>query len=125
MELMEYPLADDEAAMLSDLEASNSKSNARGRPRIPESWTQVLNVDKVGLEHIKAKVIANDLLLASSVPNAPVNEPKVNWVPYFYPKEFVKENKAISTLAFALAPSELRRLGVQVTDLRRRLLQKA
>ena len=66
---MEYPLGEENVSDLDVVSASSSKPRPRGRPRIPKSWTQVLNVDAVDLADIKIKVIATDLLMASSVPD--------------------------------------------------------
>ena len=74
-------------------------------------------MDTVDPSDIKIKVLANDLLLAPAVPDAPLEKPDEPWAPHFCPREFVRENKGITTEAFALDPTELRKLGVWVSEM--------
>ena len=45
------------------------KPRSRGRPRIPEKWTRVFNVDTVITEGPRTYEISRDLLLASGMRN--------------------------------------------------------
>ena len=84
-----------------------------------------MSLQGVGLENIKIKKIATDLLLAPGVPDAPVGDDAAPWAPVFCPRIFVRTHKQISTDDFSLEPAVLQKLGAQVTELRSRFLKEA
>ena len=43
--------------------AQSQSTGKRGRPAIPEKWTQVISLDKDNLDSLKTHIIANDLML--------------------------------------------------------------
>ena len=47
------------------------KPRGRGRPRLPEKWTRVFNVDTINAEGPRTYEISRDLLLASGMRNEP------------------------------------------------------
>ena len=123
-EIAEYnqdPLSVDEEATESVPSQSTAK---RGRPRIPEKWTQVISLEHHDLDNLKMHVIATDLLLAEGWPGVTASSLEDEWRPYFFPKAFVKENKDISLEQFALEEKELKELGIEVTKLRAAILSQ-
>ena len=65
------------------------RSGKRGRPRIQECWTGVINASRDAPMRIRLRVLATDLLLAPNLPGAK-GKFLVHWQPYFFPKAFAK-----------------------------------
>ena len=84
-----------------------------------------MSLSQQDIKSIKIKVISTDLLLASGLPDAPVEADAQPWAPAFCPRTFVKDHKDIVTEAFALEPTELQKLGAQASELRSRFLREA
>lgn len=102
--------------MEASVEAQSLRS--RGRPRIPEKWTRVINADTADIDAVRTYQLAPELLMAAGMPKEQLMIGKDTWAPKFFPKQFVKEHQAIKVEDYALAQEDLKRLGQQVTALR-------
>ena len=101
-ELEEYSLDPVEQAEEAEESIQSQSTVKRGRPAIPEKWTQVISMEHHDLENLKTHIIATDLLLAEGYQAQPPSLQEEEWRPYFFSKAFVKENKDIELDAFAL-----------------------
>ena len=54
--------------LIVDGSSHGSASQGRGRPKIQESWTRVINIADINLDNLRTYVIATDLLVASGLP---------------------------------------------------------
>lgn len=97
----------------------------RGRPRIQEKWTRVVNVDTTDSEQFRTFQIGSDLLLAAGLPMNSASWNQGIWEPIFCPRKFVKENSQLTMEGYELDQQELLELGRQVTQLRAQFRIKA
>ena len=63
-ELLEFGHDDDSDEIHRELTISSKSKKQRGRPRIPERWTRVVNVESNSAYDIKTYVVATELLVA-------------------------------------------------------------
>ena len=72
-ELTEFGI--DQAELEDDRDPSiqTQSQQSRGRPRIVEKWTRVINADTAGMGNVKTYSVASDLLVASGLSNDPQN----------------------------------------------------
>ena len=124
-ELTEFGLDHADAADEGDPSIESQSQASRGRPRIPEKWTRVMNVDSANLANIKTHAIASDLLLSSGVPKDSSKKKQPAWAPIFYPKDYVKEHKNIKAQDHELGQEDLMRYGKQVSLIRAGFLNQA
>lgn len=97
----------------------------RGRPRIPERWTRVFDVDDVGGRNQRTFEVKTDLLLASGLPNHIDRRSKDVWAPIFCPRKFVEKDEDPSVGDYVISEVELYETGKQVTQLRQRFRELA
>ena len=104
----------------------NSQSQqSRGRPRIPERWSRVVNVDSTMVYAMKVFQLSSDLLVAQGLQLHTQSQSKVKWVPAFCPKLFVTNRESIGLADYEMVVEELRTYGRHVTHLRRWYQQRA
>jgi len=70
-------------------------------------------------------VLANDLLLAQNLPTHLNNEEEEEWIPAFFPKDFVNTHIGITKENFTINDEELLELGKQVSLIRKNIREKA
>ena len=66
-----------------------------------------------------------ELLLAQNLPTHLNQDQEIGWMPFFFPKDFIKTHLGINTENFALDDNRLLQLGKQVTALRKRIRDKS
>ena len=88
---------------------------SRGRPRIPEKWTRVINVNTADVGRIKTYVLASDLLVAQALPTQSRVSGANGWEPIFFPKQFVKNHSKLIIKDYQLSDEELRQFGADVS----------
>ena len=93
----------------------------RGRPRIQEKWTRVVNVDEAGSDGLRTFQIGPDLLLAAGLPMDSARRNQGDWAPVFCPRRFVKEYPPLTLEEYELDQEELFEYGKQVTLLRNQI----
>ena len=71
---------------------SDSSTDKRGRPRIPEQWTKCISLEHDELTRAKTHVLANDLKLAAAFPKS-IKKGKNKIQPHFISSEFLKDCK--------------------------------
>ena len=54
----------------------SQSQRSRGRPRIQEKWTRVVNVNETDANSVRTYSVANDLLLAAGLPDEPERNPQ-------------------------------------------------
>lgn len=107
-ELSEYdinPLQEDPEAPDS---IEIAPARGRGRPAIPDQWSQVLSLDGGREVRIKTYLVSTDKLLVKGIPPvAPARRDK-QWEPLFFSKNFVKDNPEITLEKFSLSKTKLK-----------------
>ena len=93
-------------------------SRSRGRPSIPDQWSQVLSLDGGNEIRIKTYLISTDKLLVQGIPPVPPTRREKQWQPLFFSKTFVEENPDITLDRFRFSAAQLKNYGVQATKLR-------
>ena len=96
-------------------------SRRRGRPRIPDQWSQVLSLDGEREPRIKAYLVSTDLLYVKGIPSIPPTRRDKHWEPLFFSKSFILNNPEITLEKFRLPDNKLKALGIQATRLRKRI----
>ena len=87
-------------------------SRKRGRPRIPEQWTQVLSLDGGDGIRMKSHLISTDLLLVQGIPNVPPPRRDKKCEPFFFSKSFVQKDPEITLEKYQLSAHRLKVLGI-------------
>ena len=107
-ELTEFMLdpADEEDGP--DPSIPTQSQQSRGRPRIQEKWTRIINVGTADANRVKTYSVANDLLVSSGLPTEPSQRVLQPWTPVFCPKQFVKENSRIKVANYELPDERLK-----------------
>ena len=54
---------------------------ARGRQKIQEKWSRVVNINSASVENLRTFVLASDLLYASALPKSVADNHGVDWAP--------------------------------------------
>jgi len=99
-ELTEFGLdrADEEDDRDPSIQTQSQQS--RGRPRIPEKWTRVINTSVTEVGAVRTFQLASDLLVAAGLSkNKPAKRGQA-WAPEFCPKQFVKDNPRIKVVDY-------------------------
>ena len=102
----------------------SSTQGRRGRPRINEQWTGVINTGSTDIEKYRPRILTTDLMLTPNLPGA-AGKPLKNWQPLFFPKDFAKAKEKLELDSYRLSQDRMRQIGVQVTNLRARFRQQA
>ena len=55
---------------------SSQSQRSRGRPRIQEKWTRVINVDSANPSALRSYAVSSDLLVSLGLPNQPMSREK-------------------------------------------------
>ena len=110
-----------ESEVLSDI----SKNSSRRRPRISEKWTRVLSLNHHGVDDVKVEVLATALLMAANLPRPQQIDSNETTPPLFCPRNFVRDQKEIKIDDFKLNSDELMELGVEISKLRKQILESA
>ena len=79
---------------------SDAAKQTKGRQRVPEQWSRVINIWKLDVNQVRVFPITTDLLLAQGLPTMPTKRRHADWSPYFYPKEWVKEHRNVELSDF-------------------------
>jgi len=111
--LQEYSLVGDSI--------ESAPSQKRGRRRIPDQWSQVLSLDSGVEPRFKCYLVSTDLLYVKGIPPIPTPRRDKNWEPLFFSKTFIQNNPDITLEKFRLPENKLKKLGVQATDLRKKI----
>jgi len=99
----------------------SAPARGRGRPSIPDQWSQVLSLDGEHAPRIKGYLISTDLLYVKGIPAVAPTRREKEWAPIFFSKIFIKEHPEITLEHFKLSANKLKALGVQVTRLRQQI----
>jgi len=99
----------------------SAPARGRGRPRIPDQWSQVLSLDGEHAPRIKEYLISTDLLYVKGIRPVPPTRREKEWAPIFFSKIFIKEHPKPTLEHFKLSANKLKALGVQVTRLRQQI----
>ena len=96
MDILQQMLHEDERESQNKSADSIGSKSKRGRKRIPEQWSRVINIYRDDLSRLKAYELAPDLLLASAVRSTPTtSKKKENWRPIFWPKDYEKTKASL------------------------------
>ena len=76
---------------------SENEGVGRGRRRIPESWSRVVNLKDAVTSQLKTYDLSSDLQLNSAIIDA-LDEPDDNeeWRPLFWPRDYVRSHEDLS-----------------------------
>ena len=97
----------------------------RGRPKIPEQWTRVMADIWNEEAPIRTWPIATDLLFVQGISWRERGRDEEAWHLLFRPKEFAKIHEPLMFEDFKIGEAKLLQLGVEVTELRRELRDRA
>ena len=67
----------------------------RGRKRIPEQWTGIINLERDDVSRIKIRDLATDLLFLDGIPDPPRRTQGNQWEPIFLSKNWLKDREEI------------------------------
>ena len=93
----------------------------RGRPSIPDQWSQVLSLDGGRELRLKSYLISTDTLYVKGIPPVPTTRREKQWEPIFFSKTFVKNDLEITLEKYKISESKLKSIGVQATRLRQQI----
>jgi predicted transcriptional regulator len=100
-------------------------SGKRGRPRLPNMWSRVINVDAVSSNLIVPYPIAHDIEEAVAFKTQLQSKRPKAWKPLFYSKEFLADHSTFELEDFKISDHKLNKLGVQVSRARQMFTERA
>ena len=108
-----------------DASSVQSTGSQRGRPRVIESWTRVISLERDDLDAPHKHPLNTDLLLNQNLPRTIFDRPDEGWEPFFLTKEFTRVNIGITTENFALDDEALLQCGREASQLRKSFRERA
>jgi len=94
----------------------------RGRPSLPDQWTQVMSLDGGAEPRVKGYLISTDLLYVKGIRPVPPTRREKQWEPLFFGKAFVEADPDISLEKYTISSNKMKSLGVQATRLRSQII---
>ena len=74
-----------------DIKSVPSKQSKRGRKRLPEMWSRVINLSKDDLTNLKVYELAPDLLMSNGMKHTlSRGKHSKDWKPLFWPDDYAK-----------------------------------
>ena len=103
---------------------STSTGRSRRRP-LPNKWTRIISMDSAVGDDVQSYSVTADLEAATEERTAVASRRRRQWAPLFISNDFLAEYETITLEDFALKKRQLRRIGKQVTLLRRDFAHEA
>ena len=110
---------------MAEVSVGDASKKSRGRYRVVECWTRLIDADADPDAELKLYPLATDKLVCSGLPGLEEMGDQVEWEPFFCPKAFMASNAATTPEAFLLSDNKMLKLGKQVTLNRTELLDQA
>ena len=124
-EIQEFNVDPIDQVELLDLSIESQSVKKRGRKRIPEQWTGVINLERDDVELIKMRDLATDLMLTQGIPDPVGRQIDSQWKPIFLSKTWIKDYDEITLDKFRLDSEAFLKYGEDVSQIRERLQEAA
>ena len=120
MELTPIDEEADNVSMDNSVDSVNSVKSKRGRKRIPECWSRVINLRSDDLSNLQVFELAPDLTLINGLKATQSRGKKAKkWKPLFWPDLYVEEGHSMKVADNILSQAQLLKYAKKVSKARK------